>query len=121
MNDAIEAIYPATVPEPAVASVGGLEQYLPRFPRELSHHVGDEGHDNITRAGFAAHGVVAHARRTGLLCEQNGQIINDENLDTAVGDLLANLRHLCDAADLDWDELTHLAAQHHHDELRGHT
>lgn len=123
MSEPTAPIYPATVPEAAAASVGGLAQHLPSFPDELCHHVGDECQigDNTARAGFAAHGLVAHARRTGQLKtkQTTGEILTNADFETGLGDLVANLRHLCDAADVSWDAVLDRAALHYRAELAG--
>ena len=49
----------------------------------------DERKRNRIRAGFAIVGLKAYAERVGLL--------HDEPIETAIGDLLGDLRHLIDA------------------------
>lgn len=71
----------------------------------------DIAHDNLRRAGFAAIGVHAFAKRTGLL--------GGEDMHTTLSDLLCDLHHLADAIDLDWDELLNRADGHYEPEIRG--
>lgn len=77
----------------------------------------DNEHDNTLRARWAGAAVKAYARHTGLL--------NDEPVETAIGDLLADLRHLVDALRdekgerLDFDELAAQGERRYDEELRG--
>jgi hypothetical protein len=73
-------------------------------------------HDNTRRAGWAAAAVLTLAEQTGLLGPGN-----DEAPETAIGDLLANLRHLCDLlGGADFDKLNDNGAYHYHEEVTGH-
>lgn len=67
-------------------------------------------HDNARRAGFAAVAVVAYGERTGVI---------EEDLYTAISDLLGDLRHLADATGLDFDTLSNHGLDHYAPELRG--
>lgn len=71
---------------------------------------GDEQEDNNLRAKFAAKAVYHYARRTGTL---------DEEPALSISDMLGDLRHLCDALDLDFDELVERGAFHYSAEIRG--
>ena len=66
--------------------------------------------NNAIRAGFAATAVKAFADRTGL---------NTEDMDTTLGDLLADLMHLCDALGLPFADMVERAHHHHDPELKG--
>lgn len=70
----------------------------------------DIAEDNLTRAHFAIPAVKAFAKRTGL---------GGEDVSTAISDLLADLHHLADALDLDWDALVERGDRHYQPELRG--
>jgi hypothetical protein len=60
-------------------------------------------------AGYALHAVEAFASKTGLEIETDG-------LETAVSDLLADLMHLCDKEDLDFETCVARAEGHYHEE-----
>lgn len=85
------------------------------LPDPNEHIAGDWGDpdacrdDNTLRAKFAGLAVRTYAERTG--------VVNEEP-ETAIGDLLNDLRHLCDALGLDYE---HLAARdiHYAAELEG--
>lgn len=70
----------------------------------------DIAEDNLTRAHFAIPAVKAFAKRTGL---------HGEDLATTISDLIADLHHLSDSVDLDWDHLLDRADGHYQPELRG--
>lgn len=89
-------------------SIGDLPQYE---DKSISYDEGDEARDNGTRAGHAAAALIAYARRTGL--------IHDEEPETAIGDLLGDLRHLCDALGLDFADLSDKGHRHYAEELHG--
>ncbi|WP_142065349.1 hypothetical protein [Pseudonocardia kunmingensis] len=71
-------------------------------------------HDNGRRAGLAAFAALAFAVRAGLLSPRN-----DEAPATAIGDLLADLRHLADSLGLDYADLDTRGEDHYRHELRG--
>jgi hypothetical protein len=58
---------------------------------------------NASRAGYAAKALIAYDRAKN----------NDEDIPTAVGDLLADLRHFCDGHGLDFDALNDNGARHY--------
>ena len=66
--------------------------------------------DNNQRAAFAGLALKAYAKRTGGL--------TGEPPETVIGDLLNDMRHLCDALDLDFDALAH-NDMHYTAELHG--
>jgi hypothetical protein len=61
---------------------------------------------NHRRAATARVGILAFARATGLSVENDG-------LETVVGDLLCNIRHFCDEKNLDFDALLDHADGHY--------
>ncbi|AER26378.1 hypothetical protein [Mycobacterium phage Y10] len=65
--------------------------------------------DNNTRAAFAAEALVAYVRRVG----------DPGELETAVTDLLGDLRHLCDALGLDFEDAAEMSFCHYDAEIRG--
>lgn len=108
----------APTPDVPISSIGGLEEFQDFYDGdgEMRYHAApaDVTHDNGRRAGFAITGLVAYARRTGLLSRGN-----DEDPETAFGDLLADLRHLADALGVDYDEIDEHGQVHYEAELRG--
>jgi hypothetical protein len=71
--------------------------------------------DNNRRAGFAARGVLAYATRTF-----GGDVTKcSEDFTTVVGDLLADLMHLCDLLGLDFAELEEKGRSQYLPELAG--
>lgn len=95
-----------------VASMSRLKDLVNRYDGDgrmrYSDSTEDGEHDNGRRAGFAATAVLAYAERTGLLSDRN-----DEHPATAIGDLLADLRHLTDSLGLDFAELTRRGKDHY--------
>jgi len=73
---------------------------------------GDEVADNSARASWAATALSAFAERTNMT--EAG-----EDIETAMCDLLCDLRHLCDAAGLDWHDAEFRAMSTYRDEVRG--
>lgn len=69
--------------------------------------------DNTTRAGSAAVALKAYARTGG------GSYLTGEAPETAIYDLLGDLRHLCDALGLNFDELNDRGARHYEAEVTG--
>ncbi|UUG69778.1 MazG-like nucleotide pyrophosphohydrolase [Mycobacterium phage OmniCritical] len=65
--------------------------------------------DNGARAGFAAEALVAYVRRVG----------DPGELETAVTDLLGDLRHLCDALGFDFGDVAEVSFCHYDAEIRG--
>jgi hypothetical protein len=70
----------------------------------------DRSHDNNLRAKWAAAAVLTFASETGT---------DDEDCSTVIGDLLANLRHLCDLSELDFSALSDRGYDHYSDERTG--
>lgn len=108
----------APTPDVPISSIGGLDEFQDFYDGdgEMRYHAvaADITHDNGRRAGFAINGLVAYARRTGLL---NGR--NDEDPETVIGDFLGDLRHLADALGLDYAEIDEHGQGHYEAELRG--
>jgi len=59
---------------------------------------------NKERAGWAMAAVASFIVATGM---------QDEDLDTILTDLLADLMHACDNSGLDFDDLVRIARYHH--------
>lgn len=93
------------------AVVECFDDLLKAFPDSKISDV-DPQADNNARAGFAALAVVAYANRTFP-----GGV--GEELETVIGDLLGDLRHLCDGLDLDFDALLATSWRHYDPETRG--
>lgn len=105
-----DTTYPASFSE-VINVTGDLPNVDPQA--ELACNWGDAqdcADDNALRAEFAAVGVKAFAKRTGVL---------DEEPETAISDLLGDLMHLCDALGLNFDGLVESGRQHYDLELRG--
>ena len=77
----------------------------------ITYDEGDEQSDNESRAtaGMAAIRLYASQAFHG-----------PEEPKTALGDLLGDLRHACDALGLDFDQMSERGAMHYEAELRGH-
>lgn len=69
----------------------------------------DIEYNNRVRAGWAAGAVLTMARETRLL-----STCNNEDIDTAIGDLLGNLAHLCDLTGLNFADLIEHGLAHYH-------
>lgn len=67
--------------------------------------------DNNLRATWASHAVRAYAAR----CFPSG----GEAPETVIGDLLADMRHLCDAIGVDYDDVDAAAWRRYDEEIRG--
>ncbi|KJR10572.1 hypothetical protein [Gordonia sihwensis] len=59
--------------------------------------VGDSARQNARRAWHAAIGVRAYAEETGAAHQESAR--------TCMSDLLNDMRHLCDALAIDWDDV----------------
>lgn len=77
--------------------------------REMTYE--DFSFDNNLRARFAGVGLKAYAQRTGTATQ--------EELATVITDLLGDLRHLCDATGVDFEEVSEAAERMYRDELEG--
>lgn len=73
----------------------------------------DSPHDNTRRAGFAGQAVIAYADAT-----RHGTG-SEVDVPEVIGDLLGDLRHLCDALGLDFDALSEDGRERYDAELRG--
>lgn len=71
----------------------------------------DVRHNNTRRARSALAAVEAFAEMSGG--------IQGEQTQTFVGDLVVNLRHLCDALGLDWEQVERSAGETHQIEVEG--
>jgi hypothetical protein len=74
-------------------------------------------HNNGRRAGCAVTALVAltvFARATGMLSS-----CNDEDVDTVIGDLFADIHHLADSLELDYAALLAHGQMHYDAELLG--
>jgi len=69
---------------------------------------GDHSGDNNARAAFAAAAITAYVARVG-----------GEDIEISITDLLADLRHLCDSARVDFERAIDRSGRHHLAELRG--
>lgn len=86
-----------------------VDSMLPDDPTTAD--IAAHNHDLILMAAWAGHGLLAFANRT-----MPG---GDEEIETALGDLLGDLMHLCDAADIDFDNVLNHGAMHYESEIRG--
>lgn len=72
----------------------------------------DPQRDNDIRAARAARALTAYANHVG-----KGSLGGE--VETAIADLLGDLRHMCDALDVDWDGAAARAESYHHHEVLG--
>ncbi len=70
----------------------------------------DAQRDNTARASFAARMLVAYTDIKGG---------GDDGIETGVGDMLADLRHLCDAVNVEFDAALTRGDRHYNAEIRG--
>lgn len=70
----------------------------------------DHVKDNAIRASYGSEAVRAYGATTHML---------DEEPETAISDLVGDLRHLCDSLGLDFDELADNGTSHYEAEIRG--
>jgi len=86
-------------------------------PMDLDEHLGEHLHDvdpaqdNVVRAGFAATGVIAFAKRVGTY--------QQEDMETNLSDFLCDLMHLCDTLGISFEDMVDRARSHHGFEVRG--
>ncbi len=96
---------------PAESWVDDDSDLVYSLPLGIDRITGDDAQeDNTTRAQFAALAVRAFADR---VCP------GGEEIETLVGDLLANLMHLCDAAGISFDGCLGTANMHYEAEITG--
>ena len=79
----------------------------------------DEGISNDDRAAWAEVALVAFARRTGMLKEQDHINVQSEDRFHILADLLADLGHWCDRNGVDLPSALAHAAWHYHAETGG--
>lgn len=100
-----------------------MSEYKARFDVEVENvddlqpaimaspeHIRDEDYqaDNTARASFAATALVAFVKRVG-----------ENEMETNVSDLLADLMHLSDALGIDFDNAVYAGRNHYEAEIRG--
>ncbi len=90
---------------------GQLTALLPTALARPTTH--DPAEKNLRRAARSLRVLRAYA------IECCGGRDDDEEYDTSVGDLLADLMHLCDLLGLDFDSACAMAAVHHEAEVNG--
>jgi hypothetical protein len=94
---------------PAVAWCDFDEDLLDEVPTVIDRITGDDAQeDNTVRAQFAALAVKTFGDR----------VAPGEDIETLIGDLLANLMHLCDAAGISFYILLERGRMHYDAELR---
>lgn len=92
-------------------NVTSIEDLAEVVPKQLAvTHGVDVQKDNDARASFGAAVLVAYSERVGG--ESN-------EVETQLADLLADLRHVCDALDLDYDAADMKAHVNHWREIHG--
>jgi hypothetical protein len=91
-------------------NVNSIED-LREVPKLAITHGVDVQHDNDARASFGAAALVAYAERAG------GGKSNE--FEAQLSDLLADLRHVCDALGLDYDAADTTAHVNHWREIHG--
>ncbi len=96
---------------PAQSWCGEDDDLLDTLPEVIPHITGEDFvEDNTTRAQFAALAVKAFGDRVAP---------RGEDTETLIGDLLADLMHLCDAAGIDFDSCLHMGNRHYDAEILG--
>lgn len=99
-----------------ISSVGELADLLEEAPPPTKLDLSDEPdgirRDNNTRARWGGQALVAYAR-------QLRSPLPETEVETAVSDLVGDLRHLFDALGLDWDDAVGRAERYHQDEITG--
>lgn len=95
----------AATPRDLSVSVAAIAVPLP-----LSWECSNPADANVVRALPAAHAVVGYADRIGAA---------DDDLRTAIADLVADLRHLADAVGVDWDDVSATADRDYSCEVEG--
>lgn len=88
-----------------------LTRDIPDPPNVRIYDQATAGSRNTMRALWAGMGVKAYARETGLL--------NQEEPVTAIKDLLNDMRHLCDALNLDFEEISANSERSYLEEVSG--
>jgi len=73
---------------------------------------GDAGHDNTRRAGWVLAALATYA-------EEADSTTLASPLEMVMGDMLGGMRHLADAAGLDFGDLAERAAYDHRNEIHG--
>lgn len=116
MSKRFPAAYPGGTPLwPAEMPIAEID-----LPEHGHVHQKDPIVDNTSRAGSAAVALKAFARTQGLdLTDGTNAYLHGEGPDTAIGDLLGNLRHLCDALGLEYDALNRAGEMHYNAEISG--
>lgn len=89
---------------------GYTTEELPDPQQLLLDYIPTARERNLQRGLFAGVALKAYAGRTG---------IGGEGLSMAIGDLLGDLRHLCDATHLDFAALVDGGGRHYQDEIGG--
>jgi hypothetical protein len=67
-------------------------------------------HDNTRRAGFVISALRAYSQKTGM---------SGEDFETTISDMLGDMRHLCDALDVDFDAASERGGGHYEAEVTG--
>lgn len=103
-------IEPNSTVQPVEAETAGDLPSKDEGEFTLGSSASDIAHDNHRRATFASVAVKAYAEATGVM---------DEEPSLAIGDLLGDLRHLCDSLGVDYDELDDRGERHYQPETLG--
>lgn len=94
---------------PALSWCEDADDLIYELPCPIDHITGDDAvQDNTTRAQFAALALKSFSDRVSPLGEE---------LPTLIGDLLANLMHLCDAAGIDFKDRLRNGRMHYDAEI----
>ncbi|AIG78441.1 Hypothetical protein AJAP_28010 [Amycolatopsis japonica] len=102
---------PTTFPAPTLDALNDDTPYHELdIDTSLSVDYRDPVADNVARAGYAWVGVSEYANNKGM---------HEESAATAVSDLLADVRHLCDRLGLSFDELSQRGEMHYTEEIHG--
>ncbi|GAB5005044.1 MULTISPECIES: hypothetical protein [Mycobacterium] len=107
-----EPFFANGLPVESVQELASLLEDLPKRSLALTGEGEDAQRDNDTRAGWAARALIAYAKHLN-------EASLAEELETVVGDLLGDLRHLCDALQVDWDIVANRSELYYLAEIAG--
>lgn len=94
---------------PALAWTQDGDDLIYELPATIAHITGEDAvQDNTARAQFAALALKAFSDRVSPLGEE---------LPTLIGDLIADLMHLCDAAGIDFTDRVRNGRMHYDAEI----
>lgn len=125
MNDNTSPAHLANVPDdPEEFAIGDLRERINEFGNDPTDRMryteapADVLHDNMRRAGHAAHTLVFFADNCVSAPPKPGGA-DGEPVETVIGDVLGDFMHLCDAVKVDFERVLERAYGDHAAELEG--